>query len=200
MNLLEEKIKNIDIKLASKSPRRHQLLRNIIKNFEIVSKEIDESYPKSLKANEIALYLANLKAKSYEKEAKENQLYITADTIVVYKQKVLGKPKNMKDAFNMLQELSGNTHTVYTGVSLLFNGENNSFIDATEVTFYDLSEEEIKFYIDHYKPMDKAGSYGIQEWMGYVGVKKMEGDFFNVMGLPLNRLYREIEKIISKKN
>ena len=102
MNLLEEKIKNIDIKLASKSPRRHQLLRNIIKNFEIVSKEIDESYPKSLKASEIALYLANLKAKSYEKKAKKNQLYITADTIVVYKQKVLGKPKNVKDALNML--------------------------------------------------------------------------------------------------
>ena len=200
MNLLEEKIKSIDIKLASKSPRRHQLLRNIIKDFEIVIKEIDESYPKSLKASEIALYLANLKAKSYKKEAKENQLYITADTIVVYKQKVLGKPKNEKDAFNMLQELSGNTHRVYTGVSLLFNGEINSFVDATEVTFYDLSEDEIKFYIDHCKPMDKAGSYGIQDWMGYVGVEKMEGDFFNVMGLPLHKLYREIEKTISKKN
>lgn len=199
MNLLEEKIKSIDIKLASKSPRRHQLLRNIINDFEIVSKEIDESYPKSLKAREIALYLANLKAKSYEKEAKENQLYITADTIVVYQQKVLGKPKNEKDAFNMLQELSGNTHRVYTGVSLLFNGEINSFVDATEVTFYNLSEDEIKFYIDYHRPMDKAGSYGIQEWMGYVGVKKMEGDFFNVMGLPLHKLYREIEKIISKK-
>ena len=199
MNLLEEKIKSIDIKLASKSPRRHQLLRNIIKDFEIVSKEIDESYPKSLKANEIALYLANLKAKSYKKEAKENQLYITADTIVVYQQKVLGKPKNEQYAFNMLQELSGNTHRVYTGVSLLFNGEINSFVDATEVTFYNLSEDEIKFYIDYHRPMDKAGSYGIQEWMGYVGVKKMEGDFFNVMGLPLHKLYREIEKIISKK-
>ena len=104
MNLLEEKIKNIDIKLASKSPRRHQLLRNIVKDFEIVTKEIDESYPKSLKASEIALYLANLKAKSYEKEAKENQLYITADTIVVYNQIVLGKPKNKKDAFHMLQD------------------------------------------------------------------------------------------------
>jgi septum formation protein len=99
----------------------------------------------------------------------------------------------------MLQELSGNTHRVYTGVSLLFNGEINSFVDATEVTFNDLRKDEIKFYIDYHRPMDKAGSYGIQEWMGYVGVKKMEGDFFNVMGLPLHRLYREIEKIISKK-
>ena len=146
------------------------------------------------------MYLAKLKAKYYEKEAKENQLYITADTIVVYQQKVLGKPKNKEDAFNMLQELSGNTHSVHTGVSLLFNGEINSFVDATEVTFYDLCEDEIKFYIDYYKPMDKAGSYGIQEWMGYVGVRKIEGDFFNVMGLPLHRLYREIEKIISKRN
>ena len=197
MNLLEKKIKNIDIKLASKSPRRHQLLSNIIKDFEIVNKEIDESYPKSLKASKIAFYLANLKAKSYEKEAKENQLYITADTIVVFKEKVLGKPVDDKDAFRMLKELSGNTHKVYTGVSLLFNGEISSFADATEVTFYDLMEDEINFYIDHLQPMDKAGSYGIQEWMGYVGVKKIEGDFFNVMGLPLHRLYREIEKIIS---
>lgn len=199
MNLLEEKIKSIEIKLASKSPRRHQLLRNIIKDFEIVSKDIDESYPKSLKASEIALYLANLKAKSYEKEAKENQLFITADTIVVYKKKVLGKPVDEKDAFRMLKELSGNTHTVYTGVSLLFNGKINSFSDSTKVTFYDLSEDEIKFYIENDQPMDKAGSYGIQEWMGHVGVRKIEGDFFNVMGLPLHKLYREIEKIISKK-
>ena len=199
MNLLEEKIKGIEIKLASKSPRRHQLLSNIIKDFEIVSKDIEESYPKSLKASEIALYLSNLKGKSYIEEAKENQLYITADTIVVYNENVLGKPTDDEDAFRMLKELSGKTHTVYTGVSLLFNGEINSFLDSTEVTFYDLSEDEIKFYIENAQPMDKAGSYGIQEWMGYVGVKKIEGDFFNVMGLPLHKLYREIEKIISKK-
>ena len=99
----------------------------------------------------------------------------------------------------MLKELSGKTHRVYTGVSILFNGEITSFVDATEVSFYDLSEDEIKFYIDHNHPMDKAGSYGIQEWMGYVGVRKIEGDFFNVMGLPLHKLYREIDKIISKK-
>ena len=199
MNLLIEKIKNIEVKLASKSPRRHQLLSNIIKDFQIVSKEIDESYPTKLKTSEIALYLANLKAKYYVEEAKENELYITADTIVVFKDKVLGKPIDSKDAFRMLKELSGKTHRVYTGVSILFNGEITSFVDVTEVTFYDLSEDEIKFYIDHHHPMDKAGSYGIQEWMGYVGVRKIEGDFFNVMGLPLHKLYREIEKIISKK-
>jgi len=199
MNLLEKKINHLKIKLASKSPRRQELLRNIIEDFEIVTKDVEEEYPNDLKANEIALYLAKLKANSYLKGSKENELYITADTIVVYENKVLGKPIDSKDAFRMLKELSGNTHTVYTGVSLLLNGKINSFLDSTEVSFYDLSDEEITFYINHYKPMDKAGAYGIQEWMGYVGVKKMEGDFFNVMGLPLHKLYREIEKIISKK-
>ena len=195
MNLLNKKIKNLNIKLASKSPRRQELLRNIIEDFEIVTKDIEEEYPKDLKANEIALYLAKLKANSYLKKSKENELYITADTIVVYENKVLGKPIDSKDAFRMLKELSGNTHRVYTGVSLLLNGEINSFLDSTEVSFYDLSDEEITFYINHYKPMDKAGSYGIQEWMGYVGIRKIKGDFFNVMGLPLHKLYREIEKI-----
>jgi septum formation protein len=195
MNLLNKKIKNLNIKLASKSPRRQELLRNIIEDFKIVTKDVEEEYPKDLKANEIALYLAKLKADSYLKESKENELYITADTIVVYNNKVLGKPIDPKDAFRMLKELSGNTHTVYTGVSLLLNGEINSFLDSTEVSFYNLSDEEITFYINHYKPMDKAGSYGIQEWMGYVGIRKIKGDFFNVMGLPLHKLYREIEKI-----
>ena len=195
MNLLNKKIKNLNIKLASKSPRRQELLSNIIEDFDIVTKNIEEEYPKDLKANEIALYLAKLKANSYLKESKKNELYITADTIVVYENKVLGKPIDSKDAFRMLKKLSGNTHTVYTGVSLLLNAKINSFLDSTEVSFYDLSDEEITFYIDHYKPMDKAGSYGIQEWMGYVGVRKIKGDFFNVMGLPLHKLYREIEKI-----
>lgn len=170
MNLLNKKIKNLNIKLASKSPRRQELLSNIIEDFDIVTKNIEEEYPKDLKVNEIALYLAKLKANSYLKESKENELYITADTIVVYNNKVLEKPIDSKDAFRMLKKLSGNTHIVYTGVSLLLNGEINSFLDSTEVSFYDLSDEEITFYIDHYKPMDKAGSYGIQEWMGYVGI------------------------------
>jgi len=195
MNLLNKKIKNLNIKLASKSPRRQELLSNIIEDFDIVTKNIEEEYPKDLKVNEIALYLAKLKANSYLEESKENELYITADTIVVYNNKVLEKPIDSKDAFRMLKKLSGNAHTVYTGVSLLLNGKINSFLDSTEVSFYDLSDEEITFYIDHYKPMDKAGSYGIQEWMGYVGIRKIKGDFFNVMGLPLHKLYREIEKI-----
>ena len=200
MNLLKNKIKHLKVKLASKSPRRQELLGKIIDDFEIISKEIDEVYPENLKIKNVAPYLSNLKAKSYKNEAQKNELYITADTIVVYNNEVLGKPNSKKDGFKMLNKLSGNTHCVYTGVSLLINGNISSFSDFTKVTFYELKKEEINYYIDFYSPMDKSGSYGIQDWMGYVGIKKMEGDFFNVMGLPLHKLYREIEKIILKKN
>ena len=197
MNLLTEKINHLDIYLASKSPRRHELLKNIIPNFEIVNKEIEEIFPDDLPSDKIAQYLAELKAKAYQKESNKNNLFITADTIVVLNEKVLGKPKDFKDAFSMLRELSGNTHTVYTGVALLHNKKIHSFQDSTKVTFYELKNEEIEFYINKHQPYDKAGSYGIQEWMGYVGIKKMEGDFFNVMGLPLNKLYRNAEKMFT---
>ena len=200
MNLLKDNIKHLKVKLASKSPRRQELLGKIIDDFEIVSKEIKEVYPENLEISSVASYLANLKAKSYKNEAQKNELYITADTVVVYNNEVLGKPNSKKDGGNMLKKLSGNTHHVYTGVSLLLNEEISSFCDVTKVTFYKLKKEEINYYLDYYKPTDKAGSYGIQDWMGYVGIKKIEGDFFNVMGLPLHKLYREIEKIISKKN
>ena len=196
MNLLEEKIKKIDVFLASKSPRRHELLKNIIPKFSIVKKDIKEEYPKHLPTIEIAKYLAELKAKAFIKESTNNNLFITADTIVVFKDKVLGKPSNEKEAFDMLNTLSGETHVVYTGVTLLFNKKLISFQDATKVTFYPLKKEEINYYINHHQPFDKAGSYGIQEWMGYVGIKKMEGDFFNVMGLPLHKTYREIDTLL----
>ena len=200
MNLLKDNIKHLKVKLASKSPRRQELLGKIIDDFEIVSKEIEEVYPENLEISSVASYLANLKAKSYKNEAQKNELYITADTVVVFNNEVLGKPNSKKDGVNMLKKLSGNTHHVYTGVSLLLNEEISSFYDVTKVTFYKLKKKEINYYLDFYKPMDKAGSYGIQDWMGYVGIKSIEGDFFNVMGLPLHKLYREIEKIISKKN
>ena len=200
MNLLKDNIKHLKVKLASKSPRRQELLGKIIDDFEIVSKEIEEVYPENLEISSVASYLANLKAKSYKYEAQKNELYITADTVVVFNNEVLGKPNSKKDGVNMLKKLSGNTHHVYTGVSLLLNEEISSFYDVTKVTFYKLKKKEINYYLDFYKPMDKAGSYGIQDWMGYVGIKSIEGDFFNVMGLPLHKLYREIEKIISKKN
>lgn len=196
MNLLSKKLQVINVYLGSKSPRRHELLKNIIPDFEIINNEIEEIYPENLTSSQIALYLAELKAKAYLNQSSKNNIFITADTIVEIKNKVLGKPKNFDEAFEMLELLSGNTHTVYTGVSLVHNGTISSFQDSTKVTFYKLKAEEIDFYIKNYQPYDKAGSYGIQEWMGYVGIKKMEGDFFNVMGLPLHRLYREIEKII----
>tara|TARA_B100001287_G_scaffold85343_1_gene71308 strand:- start:1091 stop:1684 length:594 start_codon:yes stop_codon:yes gene_type:complete len=197
MNLLNNKIDHLNIYLASKSPRRLELLKNIIPKFEILTKEIEEIYPKNLPSNEIAQFLAVLKAESFLKDSNKNNLFITADTIVVLEDKVLGKPKDFKDAFSMLKELSSKTHTVYTGLALLYNKKIHSFQDSTEVTFYDLKDEEIEFYINNDQPYDKAGSYGIQEWMGYVGIKKMKGDFFNVMGLPLHRLYRELENLIT---
>ena len=197
MNLLSKKIEHLDVFLASKSPRRQDLLKKIIPKFEIISKEIDEIYPEDLKSSEIAEYLAKLKATAYQDNSSKKNLFITADTIVVFNDKVLGKPKDYDDAFNMLKSLSGNTHTVYTGVAILHNRNIASFQDSTHVTFYELNDREIDFYIQNHQPYDKAGAYGIQEWMGYVGIKKMEGDFFNVMGLPLHLLYRKIEKLFS---
>ena len=196
MNLLDKKIKHLQIKLASQSPRRQELIQNIFSNFKIVSKEIDEIYPKTLDVSEVASYLSKLKAAAYLENASKDELYITADTVVIYQNEILGKPISKNDAFKMLRKLSGNTHEVYTGVSILLNGSIRTFDDVTKVTFYELSDDEINYYIEKYQPMDKAGSYGIQEWMGYVGIQKMEGDFFNVMGLPLHKLYREINEII----
>ena len=195
-NLLEKKIGHLKVKLASKSPRRQKLLENIITHFEVVNNEIDEVYPKSLNTDEVAMYLSRLKAEVFLRRAAKNELYITADTLVIFNNMILGKPKSKINAFNMLKKLSGNTHEVFTGVSLLLDGTIFSFDDMTRVSFYKLSDQEIKFYIDQYSPLDKAGSYGIQDWMGYVGIRKMEGDFFNVMGLPLHKLYRKINQII----
>ena len=197
MNLLANKIRGMEVFLASKSPRRQELLKNIIEDFQIITKEIKEEYPDNLAVNEIAPFLSELKAKSYLESSNEKNLFITADTIVVIDNKVLGKPTDFNHAEKMLKQLSGNKHTVYTGVSILHNKNIITFQDSTKVTFYDLKDREIEFYINNYQPFDKAGSYGIQEWMGYVGIKKMEGDFFNVMGLPIHKVYREIEKLIN---
>ena len=196
MNILDKKIDKIDIVLASKSPRRQELLKNIISNFKIEVREIEETFPDTLNGGEIAQYISEQKANTF-KHTNENSMIITADTIVCLEEKVLGKPKNHENAFEMLRSLSGKKHTVFTGVSLLFKNKLTSFYDATNVSFYELSDEEINEYIKNHQPFDKAGSYGIQEWMGYVGIQKIEGDFFNVMGLPLHRLYREIDKLVN---
>ena len=196
MNILDKKIDKIDIVLASKSPRRQELLKNIISNFKIEVREIEETFPDTLKGGEIAQYISEQKANAF-KHTNENSMIITADTIVCLEDKVLGKPKSHENAFEMLRSLSGKKHTVFTGVSLLFKNKLTSFYDETNVSFYELSDEEINEYIKNHQPFDKAGSYGIQEWMGYVGIQKIEGDFFNVMGLPLHRLYREIDKLVN---
>jgi len=197
MTLLSEKIKPFHVILGSKSPRRHELLKHIIPHFDIVNVDINEDFPESMAINEVAQYIAEKKANYFLSKQNSNEIYITADTIVVLDNEILGKPKDENDAYQMLKSLSGKTHLVHTGVAILHKQKIHSFFDETAVTFYPLSDIEINNYIKHCKPFDKAGSYGIQDWMGYVGIQKMEGDFFNVMGLPLHRLYRKLNTLLN---
>ena len=196
MTLLSEKIKPFHVILGSKSPRRHELLKHIIPHFDIVNVDINEDFPSTMAINEVAQFIAEKKANYFLSQQKSNEIYITADTIVVLDNEILGKPKDENDAYQMLKSLSGKTHVVHTGVAILHEQKIYSFFDETAVTFYTLIDFEIRDYIKRCKPFDKAGSYGIQDWMGYVGIQKMEGDFFNVMGLPLHKLYRALKKMI----
>ena len=175
--------------LASASPRRHQLMRDAGFQFEVKLKEVEEVWPEELEAEKVPAYLACLKSKAFDGELKDGELLITADTVVCLGAKILGKPKNREGAIEMLRELSGQKHTVITGVCLATFEQRESFSAFTDVFFKDLSEEEIIYYVDQYKPFDKAGSYGIQEWIGYIGIKRIEGSFYNVMGLPVQQLY-----------
>lgn len=180
--------------LASNSPRRKELLSGLDLEYEVSTlPDIDETYPDNLEGEEIALYIANKKAEAYKNLLKDNTLLITADTIVLLKNKVYGKPNNEEDAKQMLKELSGNTHRVVTGVCILTKTKQKSFAVTSEVRFTDLSESEIEYYVSKYKPLDKAGAYGIQEWIGYIGIEHISGSYFNVMGLPVQRLYRELQ-------
>lgn len=182
--------------LASNSPRRKELLAGLGLSFTVKTlPHISESYPPHLKAGKIPLYLAESKAEAYRKEMADNDLIITADTIVWHQDKVYGKPQNEEDAFAMLQALSGETHHVYTGVCLMTKQFKKSFYADSQVRFSSLSEEEIRWYIDNYHPMDKAGAYGVQEWIGYIGVEYISGSYFNVMGLPVQRLYAELKQL-----
>ena len=177
--------------LASNSPRRKELLAGLDVDFEVkVLKDIDESYPEDLPVDEVALYISKAKAEAYRNVITDEQLVITADTVVVLHNRVLGKPENREDAIEMLHALSGHTHKVITGVSSL-KGQR-AFSVTTEVSFKTLSDAEIEYYVDVYKPFDKAGAYGIQEWIGYVGVTGLKGSYFNVMGLPVQRIYQEL--------
>ncbi len=179
--------------LASNSPRRRELLSGLGLDYEVRTLPgIDESYPDTLQGEEIPVYISSKKASAYLDALKDNELLITADTIVWLEGRVLGKPADEEEACRMLRDLSGKTHQVITGVTLATTAFQKSFASVSQVTFASLTEEEISYYVNHYHPMDKAGSYGVQEWIGFIGVERIEGSYFNVMGLPVQRLYREL--------
>ena len=183
--------------LASNSPRRKELLSGLGIEYEVRTlPDIDESYPVELQGGDIPLYISKEKADAYKSLLRPDEIIITADTIVWLNGQVLGKPESYEDAIHMLHQLSGQTHEVFTGVTLTTTQKQHSFYAETKVTFAQLSDEEISYYVNHYKPFDKAGSYGVQEWIGYIGVERIEGSYFNVMGLPVQRLYTELKKLI----
>ena len=183
--------------LASNSPRRKELLAGLGYPYEVrVLDGIDESYPDTLRSSEVASYISRVKAEAYRATMADDELIITADTIVCLDDQILGKPADEAEAIAMLRSLSGRTHQVYTGVALTTRTEQTDFVSCSHVTFAQLTDEEIHHYVAHYRPMDKAGAYGIQEWIGYIGVERIDGSYFNVMGLPVQRLYRELKKIL----
>ena len=185
-----ENLSKYKIILASNSPRRQELLAGLEIDFEVKAvPNIDESYPETLKKEEIPVYIAKQKALAYQKFLEENTLIITADTIVLLNGNVYGKPENEQDAINMLKILSGQTHEVITGICLTGFKKQQTFFVTTKVKFAELQEDEINYYVKKYKPYDKAGAYGVQEWIGYIGVETLEGSFYNVMGLPVRVLY-----------
>ena len=191
--MLREQLKNYKIILASGSPRRQQFFRDLDLDFEIRLKETEEVYPPNLIEEDITNYLAVLKSDAFEGEIKNNEILITSDTIVWHENKALGKPKDYEDAFLMLQSLSNKTHKVITSVCFKTTNTTNVISETTLVTFHPISDEQIKYYLDHYRPFDKAGSYGIQEWIGFVGVAKIEGSFPNVMGLPVDKVFQHLQ-------
>jgi septum formation protein len=186
--------------LASKSPRREQLLRELGMDFEIVVGDYNEVYPDNLTGEAIPEYLSRQKAGLFKGKISENEIVITADTIVWCSGKVLDKPSNYNEAVDILRFISGKTHEVITGVTFLSNHADHTFSETTRVTFDDLSEPEIDYYIREFKPYDKAGAYGIQEWIGLTGISSIEGSYFNVMGLPVQKLYKELKIFINKLN
>lgn len=190
-----ENLKRYKILLASKSPRRQELLKMLDIPFEIAaSVDVDESYPAGLPAEQVPLYLSKVKARAYSSLIKSDELIITADTIVINQGEILGKPHSEREAMEMLRRMAGHAHTVVTGVSLTSADRQVSFDTRTSVLFAGLTDSEIEYYIHKYKPLDKAGAYGIQEWIGAVAVAGIDGSFYNVMGLPVHQLYRRLQE------
>ena len=189
--MLREKLKEYNVILASKSPRRQQFFRDLDIDFTVQLKEVEEIYPPELKGTEITDFLADLKSQAYTNLSGKD-LLITSDTIVWLDGVALGKPKNAEDAFKMLKSLSGKKHKVITSISVKSKVYHKIINDITTVTFKELSDNEINYYITNYKPFDKAGAYGIQEWIGFIAIDKLEGSYFNVVGLPVHKLYKEL--------
>ncbi|MHA3787938.1 Maf-like protein [Flavobacterium hauense] len=197
--MLKEKLKDYTIVLASGSPRRQQFLKELDANFEVRLKEVDEIYPDTLQGAEITDYLAELKAAALDETLSDDEILITSDTIVWHEGKALGKPKDKEDAFNMIKSLSGKTHEVITSVCIKNKGQGETFNETTRVTFNDLTNEEIAYYLEEYKPFDKAGSYGIQEWIGLVAIARIEGSYANVVGMPVDKVYQHLLKFAIKE-
>lgn len=195
--MLKEKLKNHHLILASGSPRRQQFFKELGLDFEVRFKPIPEEFPSRLKHFEISDYLAQLKALAFQKELKENDILITSDTIVWHNQQALGKPKNEQDAFNMIKSLSHTTHEVITSVCFTTTNIQKTVHAVTKVTFKKLEDNEIHYYLKTCKPYDKAGAYGIQEWIGQIGITKIEGSYFNVVGLPTHLVYKTLQTLIS---
>lgn len=193
--MLKNKLQKHKLFLASGSPRRQQFFKDLDLDFEIRLKEIEEVFPPELKAEEITNYLAELKAGAFEGELNDNEILITSDTIVWHNNKALGKPKDAQDAFEILKSLSNATHEVITSVCFKTKADVKVIHEVTQVTFNELSDEAIRYYIENYQPFDKAGAYGIQEWIGFVGVSKIEGSYANVMGMPTDKVYEYLSKL-----
>ncbi len=189
-----DNLKKYKIILASASPRRRELLAGLDVDFVVRAlPDVDESFPVELQGGEIPLYISRKKADAYRPVMADDELVITADTIVWLDGAALGKPASEADARRMLRNMSGKTHSVFTGVTVTTKGEQRCFVAQSDVTFDTLTDEEIEYYVQRYRPMDKAGSYGVQEWIGYIGITGIVGSYFNVMGLPVQRLYKELK-------
>ena len=194
--MLSEKLKNYNLILASGSPRRQQFFKDLSLDFEVRLKPVDEEYPNRLTHFEISDYLSQLKSLPFKKELKPNDILITSDTIVWNDKKALGKPSSREDAFNMLQSMSNKTHEVITSVCFTTTSTQKTVNAITKVTFKALTENEINYYLDNYKPFDKAGAYGIQEWIGHIGITTIEGSYFNVVGLPTHLVYKTLNSMV----
>jgi septum formation protein len=193
--MLRNKLKKYKLILASGSPRRQQFFKDLDLDFEIRLKEVEEIYPVELKAQQITDFLTELKANAFAGELLPNEILITSDTIVWHNNKALGKPKDEQDAFDILKSLSNTTHEVITSVCFKTNTTTTILNELTKVTFNELSDQAIRYYLENYKPYDKAGAYGIQEWIGFIGVSKIEGSYANVMGMPTDKVYEYLSKL-----